>query len=137
MAPNKKRRFNIDPAKFFYMYDTSGDWQGTILNNYIFDTRGDYIGFIHDEEGEGYEVYTAVGEWIGYLIQDGRVVRKRTAEKRPLLKDKPEKPAKPEKLPARAPLPPLGADLGFTLIDVLDWDPEIFKRLSDMVPDKE
>ena len=29
------------------------------------------------------------------------------------------------------------ADLGFTLVDVLDWDPEIFKRLSDLVPDKE
>lgn len=137
MTPTKKRRFTIDPTKFFYVYDTRGDWHATILNNNIWDTRGDYIGFIRDEDGEGYEVFTTVGEWIGYLIQDGRIVRKRTAEKRPLLKEKVEKPPKPEKLPARAPLPPMTADLGFTLLDVLDWDPEIFKRLSDLVPDKE
>jgi len=133
---DKKRRFTIDPTKYFYVYDTRGDWHATVLDNIIWDSRGDYIGFIRDD-GENYDVYTAVGEWIGNLIQDGRIVRKRNYDKRPLLKDKPEKPAKPEKLPARAPLPPMTADLGFTLVDVLDWDPEIFKRLSDLVPDKE
>ncbi|PJF27806.1 MAG: hypothetical protein CUN53_02655 [Phototrophicales bacterium] len=129
------RRFTIDPKKPFFIYDTPGDWQGVVLSNFIFDPRGDYIGFIIEEKPEVYDVYTASGEWIGYLIPDGRIVRKRTSDRRPLLKKLPPKPAKPNPFPSRAPLPPQTADLGFDRIDVLEWDPEIFKRLSDLIPD--
>jgi len=128
------RKFTIDPKKPFYIYDTRGDWLATVIDNKIWDLRGDYIGFI---QGEEHDVYTAVGEWIGNLIQDGRIVRKRNYQRRPLLEDVPAKPNKPESLPARAPLPPMGADLGFTYIDVLDWDPDVFKRLSDLIPDQD
>lgn len=129
------RRFTIDPSKPFFIYDTPGDWQGVILNNAIFDPRGDYLGFIQEEKPELYEVYTASGEWIGSLIPDGRIVRKRTSDRRPLLKKLPGKQPKPAPFPSRAPLPPQTADLGFDKIDVLEWDPEVFKRLSDLLPD--
>jgi hypothetical protein len=44
---------------------------------------------------------------------------------------------KPDRFPARAPLPPQNAELGFDKIDVLEEDPNIFKRISDLTPDAE
>jgi hypothetical protein len=52
-----------------------------------------------------------------------------------LFKELPPKPAKPEKIPARSPLPPMFSELGFDKIDVLEWDDEVFKRVSDMLSD--
>ncbi len=125
------RRFTIDPAKPFFIFDTAGEWHATALNWYIFDQRGDYIGFIRNES---YDVYTTSGEWIGSLYADGRIIRNRNVDRPPLLKQLPAKPPKP-KLPARSPLAPLPGDLGFSKLDVLEWDPEIFKRISDLTPD--
>jgi hypothetical protein len=141
MPAVKKRRFTINPEKFFYIYDTRGDWHGTVLQGAIWDGRGEYIGFILDEidnNEEKYAVYTAGGEWIGHLIQDGRIIRKRTYNRRPLLSmnERPAKPPKPQ-LPPKAPLAPLPGDIGFSLLDVLDWEPETFKQLSDLRPDLE
>lgn len=129
-----QRRFNIDPNKPFFIYDTAGDWQATKMGDALFDPRGDYIGFVR---GETYDVFTTSGEWIGNLSHDGRIIRKRNAQRPPLLTQLPPKPQKPEKMPARAPLPPQTGDLGYDKIDVLEWDPEVFKRLSDLTPDKE
>ena len=127
------KKFDIDPNKPFFIFDTRGDWHAIVLNQYIFDTRGEYIGFIR---GEDRDVYTTIGEWIGNLWADGRIVRKRSTEQsRPLLKELPPKPSKPEKLPARAHLPPMFAELGFDKIDVLEWDDEVFKRVSDKLSD--
>ncbi len=127
------RRFVIDPNKAFYIFDTAGDWQATKLGEYIFDGRGDYIGFVRNEQ---YDVYTKYGEWIGNLFPDGRIVRKRSAKRPPLLTAH-ELPAKPPKtkMPGRSPLPPISGDLGYDKIDVLEWDPDIFKRVSDLAPD--
>lgn len=125
------RKFTIDPNKFFFIYDTPGDWHGTVLNWAIFDLRGDYIGFVRNEN---YDVFTQSGEWIGNLYPDGRIIRNRNVDRPPLLKTLPPKPAKP-KLPARAPLPPITGDLGYSKMDVLEWDPDVFKKLSDLVPD--
>ncbi|NJO84304.1 MAG: hypothetical protein HC828_16995 [Blastochloris sp.] len=127
------RKFNIDPIKPFFIYDTAGDWLAFKLGEYIYDLRGEYIGFTRTDM---HDVYTASGEWIGNLIQDGRIVRKRNYQRPPLLKSS-ELPVKPEKIriPNRAPLPPQTADLGFSLVDVLEWDPDVFKRLSDLVAD--
>ncbi|MCK6578023.1 MAG: hypothetical protein L6Q98_07965 [Anaerolineae bacterium] len=125
------RKFAVDPNKPFFIFDTAGDWHATMLNWYIFDARGDYIGFVRNAD---YDVFTRSGEWIGNLFPDGRIIRNRNADRPPLLKQLPPVPSKP-KLPARAPLPPINGDLGYSRIDVLEWDPEIFKRLSDLVPD--
>lgn len=126
------RRFTIPPNKPFFIFDTYGDWLAVAWDGALFDTRGEYIGFYRGEE---HEVFTASGEWIGNLFSDGRVVRKRSAPKRPLLHDLPPRRPKPERFPARSPLPPQNAELGFDKIDVLEEDPEIFKRISDLTPD--
>jgi hypothetical protein len=113
-----------------FIYDTRGDWHATKVGDYLFNTRGEYVGFV-----EGGEVYKRDGEWIGRLSRDGRILRKRSERRRPFHTHPPAPPARPERLPARAPLPPMMAELDFSTVDVLDEDPDIFKRISDLRPD--
>jgi hypothetical protein len=119
-----------DPNKPVFVYDTRGDWYATKVGDYLYNVRGDYIGFFEDDE-----VFKRDGEWLGRLSRDGRILRKRTARRRDLHPNPPQKPPKPDKLPPRAPLPPMMAELDFSTIDVLDEDPDIFKRISDLRPD--
>jgi hypothetical protein len=115
------------PIKPQFIYNTSGDWMATVLGPHIFDSRGEYIGFT-----EGANAYTRDGEWVGDVSKDGRILRKRTGKTKPLHPNPVAKPlTKPSTLPGRAPLPPQTADIGYDMIDVLEEDPEVFKRLSD------
>lgn len=124
--------FRIDPDKPFFVYDTRGDWHAVKIGVYLYDTRGEYIGFVR---GTNHDVYTSAGEWVGNLWPDGRIIRKRVYDRPPLVKDHPPKPGKPDKFPARAPLPPMSSELGFDKVDVLEWDEDVFKRVSDLVQD--
>ncbi|NDJ76574.1 MAG: hypothetical protein GYB65_09980 [Chloroflexi bacterium] len=119
-----------DPNKPYFIFDTYGDWQATKIGNHIYSSRGDYIGFV-----EGEDVYKRDGEWVGRLSKDGRILRKRTERRRDFHPNPPAKPEKPEKMPPRAPLPPMMAELNYSVIDVLDEDPDTFKRISDLRPD--
>ncbi|MFO7320975.1 MAG: hypothetical protein DIU68_004545 [Chloroflexota bacterium] len=125
------RKFVIDPEKPFFIFDTRGDAHGVKLGPYLYDMRGEYIGYVRGEE---YDVYTASGEWIGNLYPDGRIVRKRNYQRRPLDVNRPA-PQPRIRITARVPLPPMAADLGFDKVDVLEWDDEIFQRISDLTPD--
>ncbi|WP_119072498.1 hypothetical protein [Aggregatilinea lenta] len=116
--------------KPYFIFDTHGDWYATLLGGFIYGSRGDYLGFV-----EGDEVYKRDGEWIGKLSKDGRILRKRSERRRDLHPNPPRSAPKPERLPPRAPLPPMMAELNYSVIDVLDEDPEIFKRISDLRPD--
>jgi hypothetical protein len=121
------------PDKPEFIYNTAGDWMATAIGPHIFDSRGEYIGFM-----EARAVYTRDGEWIGDLAKDGRILRKRAGKKKPLHQNPLPKPAtKPSNLPGRAPLPPQNAEISYDTIDVLEEDPDIFKRLSDRRPDME
>lgn len=119
------------PEKPEFIYDTHGDWQATRVAQYVFDGRGEYVGFV-----EGRAVFTRDGEWVGDLSKDGRILRKRAGAKKPLNKNVPIKPQmKKSDLPGRAPLPQQMGELGYDTIDVLEEDPDVFKRLSDRRPD--
>jgi hypothetical protein len=119
-----------DSHKPVFIYDTRGDWHATQIGDFIYSTRGEYVAYV--EHGE---IYKSDGEWIGRLSKDGRILRKRSERRRELHPNPPPKPPKPDKLPPRAPLPPMMAELDFSTMDVLDEDPEIFKRISDLRPD--
>lgn len=125
-------KFTIKLDEPFFIFDTHGEWHATLLNNCLWDSRGEYIGFVR---GPNYDVYTAYGQWIGNLSPDGRIVRKRTHQRQPMLKIRKLRPPKPQNLPPRAPLPPLTADLGYQLVDVLEWDPEVFDNVPDLKED--
>ncbi|MBI5959201.1 MAG: hypothetical protein HY866_10730 [Chloroflexi bacterium] len=122
-----------DPNKPVFIFDTHGDWQATKIGDSIYSSRGEYIGFIEN----GIDIYKNDGEWVGRLSKDGRILRKRTERRRELHSNPPPKPPKPEKMPGRSPLPPMMAELDYGTIDVLEDDPEIFKRISDLRPDME
>lgn len=119
-----------NPNRPVFIFDTRGDWQATKIGDYLFNTRGEYIGFVEDGE-----VYKGDGEWVGRLSRDGRILRKRSERRRPFHVHPPAAPPRPERLPARAPLPPLMAELDFSTVDVLEEEPDIFKRISALRPD--
>ena len=121
---------NAKPVRPTFIFDTRGDWHATKFGDALYSTRGEYIGFV-----EGQDVYKRDDEWIGRLSRDGRILRKRTERRRPFLANLPPVPPKPARLPARAPLPPMMAELDYSTIDVLDEEPEIFRRISDLRPD--
>ena len=108
-----------------FIWNTYGDWVATLIDRFIWDTGGSWIGWV-----DGENVYTTDGEWIGTLSRDSRIIRRRSDKRPPLRTDVPAKPAKPD-LPSRPPLPPTFGDLGYSHFDVLEEDPEAFKRLSD------
>ena len=115
------------PSKPEFVYNTAGDWLATAVTPYVFDARGECVGFM-----EGRAVYTFDGEWVGDLSKDGRILRKRAGKKRPLHTNPPARlKVKPSTLPGRAPLPPQNAEIGYDTIDVLEEDPEVFKRTSE------
>ena len=119
------------PERPEFVYNTAGDWQATVIGaKYVYDTRGEYVGYL-----EGRAVYTRDGEWIGDLAKDGRVLRKRAGKTRPLHPNPVPRPAGKPTLPGRAPLPPQNAEISYDTIDVLEEDPDVFKRLSDRRPD--
>lgn len=119
-----------DPNKPKFIYDTRGEWLITKIGDFLWDTRGDYLGYVEDGE-----VYKRDGEWVGHLSKDGRILRKRTERRHEFHPNPPARPQKPDRLPARAPLPPLMAELDFSTVDVLEEEPETFKRVSDLRPD--
>ncbi len=112
-----------------HIWTTSGEWVATRIDNYIWDMSKTWVAWL-----DGTEVYTTDGEWIGTLSRDSRILRQRAATRRPLRTDIPPAPPKPD-LPARAPLPPMFSELNFSTVDVLEEDPDVFKRISDMRPD--
>lgn len=132
MMASSRRKLPIKPNEPFFIFDTHGEWHATLLNNCLWNARGEYIGFVR---GTDFAVYTAYGEWIGNLTADGRVVRKRANNRQPILKIRKLCPRKPQNLPPRAPLPPLTGDLGYQFIDVLEWDPEVFDNVPDLKDD--
>lgn len=120
-----KSRFNGQ-----YIWNTYGDWIATLVDGHIWDLTQTWVGWV---EPNG-DVYKADGEWVGVLSRDSRILRKRTAARRELRDNIPPRPEKPD-LPGRAPLPPSFAELSFSEIDVMEEDPDTFKRVSDRRPD--
>ena len=111
------------------IYNTSGDWMVTRVGDYVWDTQGNWVGWT-----DGDEVYTLDGELIGKQSRDNRILRKRAMDRPRMRTDIPPSPERPP-LPGRAPLPPMFSELGFDTIDVLEEDPDIFKRTSNYRPD--
>ncbi len=101
------------------IYTTKGDADAFLQYPYLFNRNGDWIGFVTPMR----EVYSVLGDFVGTLTNDPRIIRKRaTSTLRPRLSP----PQKPQKVypPATVPLPRLMGDLSHSVIDVLMEAPE-------------
>ncbi len=101
------------------IYTTSGDLGAFMAYPYIYSVTGEWIGFVTPDR----EVYSVLGYFVGDLADGPRILRKRTYSF-----DKPrlEPPPQPERVvtPANVPLAPLMSEISFSIVDVLEDEPE-------------
>jgi hypothetical protein len=112
------------------IYSTNGEWVGLIERPYVYDTMGEWIGWL-----DGKDIYTRDGMYAGFLSGDGRILRERVHQQRPLRSVPPVPPR--IRPPASVPLAPLFAELPWNQVDIFEEEPEIFKYVSDLRPDWE
>ncbi|NWF63825.1 MAG: hypothetical protein HXY38_05910 [Chloroflexi bacterium] len=107
------------------IYNTHGDADAFLLYPYLFNRTGDWIGFVTPQR----EVYSVIGEYVGALTNDPRIVAKRALDE---LKPRLTPPPAPKRiaLPANIPLAPLMPELSHSLIDVLLDAPEKLHTLD-------
>lgn len=109
-----------DPSKRAVpIYTTSGDWMALLVFPYIFNTIGEWIGWVTKNQ----DVFDVHGVYVGWLSDEPRVLRKRIHDG-PLPRKDP--PATPRRVrpPATVPLPPMMAELPFEIVDVLEDEPD-------------
>jgi len=110
---------NSNQPTIIPIYTTKGDAEAFLVYPYIFNRNGDWVGFITPKR----EIYSVLGEFVGTLTNDPRIVRKRaTATLKPRLKP----PPRPRRIypPATIPLAPMMPELSHSVIDVLLDAPE-------------
>lgn len=106
-------------ATLIPVYTSKGDVEAFLAYPYLFNRGGEWIGFVNAKR----EVYSVLGEYVGTLTDDPRIVRKRAAS---TLIPGNQPPAAPKRIypPATVPLAPLMSELTYSVIDVLQEEPE-------------
>lgn len=99
------------------IYTTRGDWAALLVFPYIYNTMGEWIGWVTSDK----QVYNIDGIYVGWLTPEPRILCRRVLEKK---LERRHPPATPEKIrpPATVPLPPMMAELPFEIIDVFEED---------------
>lgn len=101
------------------VYITKGDVEAFLLYPHLYNRSGDWIGWVTPAR----EVYSVLGYYVGYLSNDPRILRKRATS---TLKPRLDPPAHPPRIrvPATVPLAPMMSELTYSVIDVLQEEPE-------------
>jgi hypothetical protein len=101
------------------MYASNGEAEAFLSFPYLFNRSGEWIGWVTPKR----DVYSVMGNYVGYLTDDRRITRKRSEDE---LKPRLQPPRKPGRLntPPSVPLAPLMSDLPHSLIDVLLDEPD-------------
>jgi hypothetical protein len=111
--------------KLITLYTTNGDAAAFLLYPYLFNRTGEWIGFVTPKR----EAYSVLGEYVGMLTDERRIIRKRaTSTLIPHLTPPPPPPK--VYLPATIPLPPMMSELSSSMIDVLLETPERLHTLD-------
>ena len=100
------------------IYTTNGEWSALLIRPYIYNTLGEWIGWLTEDE----EVFDIDGLYVGWLSQGNRILRNRGTNKTEQ-RDPPDPPAH-LRAPATIPLPPLMPVLPYGVLDVLEEEPE-------------
>ncbi len=107
------------------IYNSQGEADAFLVYPYIFNRSGEYIGWVTPQR----EVYSVMGQHVGSLTNDPRIVRRRADDS-----DKPRLacPPNPKRIspPAQVPLAPMMQELSYGMIDVLTESPELLHTLD-------
>lgn len=107
------------------IYNTNGDAEAFLLYPYLFNRTGDWIGFVTPNR----DVYSVLGEFVGTLTNDPRIVGKRAIDE---IKPRINPPPTPNRVqpPNNVPLAPMMPDLSYSLVDILLDSPEKLHTLD-------
>lgn len=114
------------PTRSVPIYSTSGDYEAFMIYPMIYNLNGEWIGFVTSNR----EIYDVRGVYVGWLSNDPRILRKRSYDYSKPRLTPPPPPSSRAPVPARAPLPPLMAELRYDTIDVLLEEPERLPTLD-------
>jgi len=92
----------------FPLYSTHGDWTGLLVDGYIYNQRGEWVGWVDRES----RVFSVVGEYVGWLSRDFRILRKRDVNETVPRRQPPARPALKIKMPTSAPMWKMPESLG-------------------------
>jgi len=117
MAQNQK--------KIVPIYSSRGDAEAFLVFPYLFNRTGEWIGFVTPKR----DVYSVLGNYVGFLSDDTRITRKRADDD---IKPRLQPPPKPGRLstPSTVPLAPLMSDLPISTVDILQDEPERLHTLD-------
>ncbi|MEJ2011909.1 MAG: hypothetical protein P8X64_06745 [Anaerolineales bacterium] len=101
------------------IYTTPGDWAALLVFPHLYNTIGEWIGWVSPDR----QVFDVDGVYVGWLTDEPRILRRRIIEQELPRKVPPEAPGR-IRPPATVPLPPMMAELPFEVIDILDEEPE-------------
>ncbi len=99
------------------IYTSRGDWAALMVFPYLYNTMGEWIGWVTSEK----QVYNIDGLYVGWLTAEPRILRKRVLEKRIDRRSSPPAPGK-IRPPATVPLPPMMAELPYEIMDIFEED---------------
>lgn len=101
------------------IYTSDGDLKAYMVYPMVYNQTGEWIGFVTMDR----DVYSVHGEYVGWISDDPRILRKRSYDHS---KQKLTPPPPPEDLPvpSRNPLAPMMSELSFETVDVLQDEPE-------------
>jgi len=101
------------------IYSSRGEAEAYLVFPYLFNRSGEWIGWVTPKR----EVYSVLGFYTGSLTDDSRIIRKRADDENMPRAQPPKSPGKIV-APATTPLAPLMKDLPYSLVDVLQEEPE-------------
>ncbi len=112
------------------LYTTRGHWAGMLVDHYLYNELGEWIGWVDED----CNVYSVSGAYVGVLSRDMRVLAKRAWDDIRPRRTPPARPPVRITLPPHAPLAPMMSELNHDTVDVLEDMPERLHTL-DADPD--
>ena len=110
---------SMTSRKIIPIYTSSGDLGAMLIYPFLYNTRGEWIGFATPEK----EIYSVLGYYVGYLGDGPRILRKRTYDfDKPRLNPPVHVPSNINR-PATMPLAPMMSELPFSVVDILEEEP--------------
>jgi len=107
------------------VYTTPGDWSAILVYPNIYNTLGEWIGWVTSDR----QVYSILGIYVGWITEEPRILRRRILEGKLPRREPPNRPPR-IRPPATVPLPPMMAELPFEIIDVLEDEPGLLHTID-------